>query len=201
MAIGHRYSRHREVTMKNPLMLGAVAATVALLAGCGSSSKTTSSTTSAAGATGATGTSASSASKSPYSGGTPAAAAASGAGTVLVTTKHSKLGTVLAAGPKKLSVYLFEADTGGKSACSAGCARVWPPVTTNGTAQTGGGALGSDVGTIVRSDGTRQVTYKGHPLYFFAKDKDDGDSYGQGIKAFGSSWYVLAPSGNKIDNS
>jgi predicted lipoprotein with Yx(FWY)xxD motif len=198
MGIGHRYSRHREVTMKNPLMLGAAAATVALLAGCGSASKTTTSTTSAAGATG---TSASSAAKSPYSGGTPAAAATTAGGTVVVTTKHSKLGTVLAAGPKKLSVYLFEADTGGKSTCSAGCASVWPAVTTSGTAQTGGGALASDVGTIVRSDGTRQVTYKGHPLYFFAKDKDGGDSYGQGIKSFGSSWYVLAPSGNKIDNS
>jgi predicted lipoprotein with Yx(FWY)xxD motif len=45
------------------------------------------------------------------------------------------------------------------------------------------------------------VTYKGHPLYYFVKDKDDGDAYGQGTKAFGASWYVLTPSGNKIDES
>jgi predicted lipoprotein with Yx(FWY)xxD motif len=45
------------------------------------------------------------------------------------------------------------------------------------------------------------VTYKGHPLYYFIKDKDAGDSYGQGSHAFGASWYVLAPSGKKVDNS
>jgi predicted lipoprotein with Yx(FWY)xxD motif len=45
------------------------------------------------------------------------------------------------------------------------------------------------------------VTYNGHPLYFFARDKDDGDAYGQGISSFGSDWYVLTPSGDKLDNS
>jgi predicted lipoprotein with Yx(FWY)xxD motif len=59
----------------------------------------------------------------------------------------------------------------------------------------------AELGTITRSDGTTQVTYKGHPLYLFIKDKDDGDTYGQGIKAFGAAWYTLAPSGNKIDLS
>jgi predicted lipoprotein with Yx(FWY)xxD motif len=61
--------------------------------------------------------------------------------------------------------------------------------------------MASDLGTITRPDGTKQVTYKGHPLYLFAKDKDDGDAYGEGVKAFGADWYVLAPSGNKIDLS
>ncbi len=46
-----------------------------------------------------------------------------------------------------------------------------------------------------------QVTYKGHPLYYFAKDGDAGDAYGQGSKSFGAGWYVLAPSGKKIDKS
>jgi predicted lipoprotein with Yx(FWY)xxD motif len=187
--------------MRNPLMLGAAGAALALLAGCGGSGKTASSTTTASSATG---TSASSAAKSPYGGGSPTGTGASAGGAssaVMLTTKHSALGTVLAAGPKKLSVYLFEADKGPKSACSGVCASVWPPVTTSGTAKAGGGAFASDLGTIVRSDGTKQVTYKGHPLYFFAKDKDDGDSYGQGINSFGSAWYVLAPSGKKVDNS
>ena len=64
-----------------------------------------------------------------------------------------------------------------------------------------GRALTADLGTITRPDGTKQVTYKGHPLYYFSKDKDDGDSYGEGLKTFGSDWYVLAPSGKKVDNS
>jgi len=46
----------------------------------------------------------------------------------------------------------------------------------------------------------KQVTYKGHPLYFFEKDKDDGDAYGQGSNAFGAGWYVLAPKGSKVDD-
>jgi predicted lipoprotein with Yx(FWY)xxD motif len=54
---------------------------------------------------------------------------------------------------------------------------------------------------IARKDGTKQVTYNGHPLYFYFKDKDEGDTYGQGSKTFGAPWYVLAPSGNKVDKS
>jgi len=119
----------------------------------------------------------------------------------MVTTKHSKLGTVLAAGPKKMTVYLFEADSGPSSTCSGPCASVWPPVTSSGQPQAGGRAIESELSTIARPDGTRQVTYNGHPLYFYAKDGDAGDAYGAGIKSFGAGWYVLAPSGKKIDNS
>ena len=84
------------------------------------------------------------------------------------------------------------------------CATVWPPVTTTGKAQAAGQAMAADLGTITRADGTMQVTYKGHPLYFYAKDVKDGDAgdtYGQGLKSFGADWYVLAPSGKKIDKS
>jgi predicted lipoprotein with Yx(FWY)xxD motif len=116
-----------------------------------------------------------------------------------VTTKHAKLGTILAFGPKKLTVYLFEADTIQRSSCTGACASAWPPVT--GKPHAGGGAMAADLGTITRADGTTQVTYKGHPLYTFVKDKDGGDAYGQGVKAFGASWYTLAPSGKKVDKS
>jgi predicted lipoprotein with Yx(FWY)xxD motif len=74
-------------------------------------------------------------------------------------------------------------------------------VTTSGAPTATGGAVSADLGTVTRADGTKQVTYKGHPLYFFAKDKDDGDAYGQGIKAFGAAWYVLRPNGTKLDES
>ncbi|HST56443.1 MAG TPA: hypothetical protein VLJ42_11210 [Solirubrobacteraceae bacterium] len=116
-----------------------------------------------------------------------------------MSTKRDKLGTVLTAGPKKLTVYLFEADKGSTSSCSGACARVWPPVTSNGDPTAKGAANAADLGTTQRADGTKQVTYKGHPLYYYVKDKDDEDAYGQGVDSFGAGWYVLAPSGQKID--
>lgn len=181
--------------MKNSLMLGTAVAALALLAGCGSSSKTTGSTGAAATSSAPAATGA-----SPYSHASSTATAAAGSAAV-ITSKRDKLGTVLAAGPKKLTVYLFEADKGAASACSGACAAAWPPVTTAGAPQSSASALAADLGTIARADGSKQVTYKGHPLYYFAKDKDAGDAYGQGSKAFGASWYVLAPSGNKVDES
>jgi predicted lipoprotein with Yx(FWY)xxD motif len=169
---------HLGVKLVLPLL-----ASMALVAGCGSSSSSSSSTAAVASTTQAASSS-----------------SASAAPAVEITTKHSKkLGTILAAGNKKLTVYLFEADSGGMSACSGACARAWPPVI--GTPSASGKAMSANLGTIARSDGKTQVTYKGHPLYFFVKDKDDEDAYGQGAKAFGADWYVMSPSGSKVDNS
>ena len=175
--------------MRRPLALGAAAALIALLAGCGSSSSSSSSSSTAASTPATTQSTAASTSTS----------ASSGAG-VAVVAKHGKLGTILAAGPKKLTVYMFEADKGTTSSCSGECAQHWPPVTTSGAPAASGGAIGADLGTTQRSDGTEQVTYKGHPLYFYDDDKDSGDAYGQGLKAFGAEWYVLAPSGTKVES-
>lgn len=121
---------------------------------------------------------------------------------MVVTTKHTKLGTILGAGPKRLTVYLFEADKTGVSNCTGACASLWPPVT--GKPTVAGSAMSADLGTITRADGTTQVTYKGHPLYFYAKDIKDGDAgdtYGEALKSYGAEWYVLAPSGKKVDVS
>jgi predicted lipoprotein with Yx(FWY)xxD motif len=74
-------------------------------------------------------------------------------------------------------------------------------VTSSGTPKAGGAAVAADLGTITRSDGTVEVTCKGHPLYLYGNDMDTSDSYGQGIKGFGADWYVLAPTGRKIDKS
>lgn len=183
--------------MKTPTtgLIAVLGATALLAAGCGSSKS--SSSTSAASAY----PTESEKSTSTAAATTPATTPASGSG-MAVTVKHaSKLGTILAAGPKKLTVYMFEGDKGASSSCSGACASVWPPVTSAGAATAAGTANSADLGTITRSDGTTQVTYKGHPLYFFAKDKDSGDAYGQGVKGFGSDWYVIAPSGSKVDNS
>jgi predicted lipoprotein with Yx(FWY)xxD motif len=165
------------------------ASAIALLAGCGSSSSSTTGSTSAA-------TAASTPTQS-----TAAATTTATAPGVTVQAKKGKLGPILAAGPKRLTVYLFEADKGTSSACTGACAKAWPPVTTGGAPVAAAGAVSADLGTIARADGTKQVTYKGHPLYFFAKDGDAGDAYGEGANAFGAGWYVLRPNGNKVDNS
>ena len=80
----------------------------------------------------------------------------------------------------------------------AGRGTYWPPVI--GTPSAGHGVAGR-LGTIHRSDGTTQVTYNGHPLYFFAGDTAAGTAHGQGLNQFGAKWYVVNASGNKIDTS
>jgi predicted lipoprotein with Yx(FWY)xxD motif len=165
------------------------ASAIALLAGCGSSSSSTTGSTSAA-------TAASTPTQSA-----PATATTAAAAGVTVQIKKGKLGPILAAGPHRLTVYLFEADKGPASACTGACAKVWPPVTTAGAPVAATGAVSADLGTVARANGTKQVTYKGHPLYFFAKDGDAGDAYGEGSNAFGAGWYVLRPNGSKVDNS
>jgi hypothetical protein len=57
------------------------------------------------------------------------------------------------------------------------------------------------VGTITRSNGQKQVTYDGHPLYTFASDSGPHQITGEGINAFGGYWYVISPSGKPITSS
>jgi len=161
---------------------------VPLLAGCGSSkSKSSASTSAAAMSTPAT---------TPSTASTTASSDTGGAETI--RAKSSKLGTILADGEGK-TVYLFEKDTGTTSTCSGACARAWPPVTTNGAPKAGSGAQAALLTTSKRSDGTLQVVYGGHPLYYFVRDKDSGDAYGQGIDGFGAEWYVLGANGKKVE--
>jgi predicted lipoprotein with Yx(FWY)xxD motif len=99
------------------------------------------------------------------------------------------------------TLYLYQADKNGTSACSAACAAAWPPDTVTGAPEAGSGVSQALLGTIKRSDGTTQVTYNGHPLYYFSADKAGGAAHGQGVKAFGAEWYVVNASGSKIDTS
>jgi predicted lipoprotein with Yx(FWY)xxD motif len=169
-----------------------------LVAACGSSSSSrTVPAASAGGTTGGTSTSASA--RSGYGGGssqTPASASST-----RVVAKQNKLGEVVAVGPKKLTVYMFEGDKGSTSSCTGACAQAWPPVPASGTPSGTAPAQTALIGTTTRSDGTKQLTYKGHALYYFVKDKDDGDAYGEGVKEFGANWYVLKPDGSKVDKS
>jgi hypothetical protein len=64
----------------------------------------------------------------------------------------------------------------------------------------GPGVTAADLGTIKRSDGTTQVTYKEHPLYYYASDTSAGQTNGEGVNGFGASWYLVQPSGSKLDH-
>ena len=95
------------------------------------------------------------------------------------------------------TVYLFTADKGKKSACYGQCAAVWPPL-IGAKPTVGAGLSASKLGTTKRKDGKQQVTYGGHPLYYFNPDKKAGDVKGQGIVHFGGAWWVVSPAGVKI---
>ncbi|HKY16818.1 MAG TPA: hypothetical protein VJM33_17965 [Microthrixaceae bacterium] len=91
------------------------------------------------------------------------------------------------------TLYLFEKDTGTTSTCEAGCIEAWPPVTVTGT-PTGDG-IDAALGTTTRSDGTMQLTFNGHPIYYFASDSEPGDTNGQGV---GDVWFVVDKEGNAV---
>ena len=87
----------------------------------------------------------------------------------VVGTKTSSLGTFLV-DAKGRALYLWDADHGAKSACSGACAQAWPPLTTTTTPKASGAVKASLLGTTKRADGSREVTYAGHPLYYYAGD-------------------------------
>ena len=126
--------------------------------------------------------------------GSPASAATTG---TVITTHAGSAGSFLTDGSGR-AVYLWSKDTMNKSVCSGACAGAWPPVPASGKLTASGGAKTSDLGTITRSDGSKQVTYDGHPLYFFVGDSGPGQLSGQGNNGFGAKWWLVAPSGSEI---
>lgn len=138
-------------------------------------------------------------SSAPAAGSSAPAAGNPATGTV-IGTQAGSAGAFLTAGSGR-AVYLWAADGMNMSACSGACAAVWPPVPATGTLTATGGAKASDLGTITRSDGARQVTYDGHPLYYFAGDSAAGQTGGQGSDEFGAKWWLVASSGAKITAS
>ena len=112
-----------------------------------------------------------------------------------VKTGTSSLGRIVVDGHAH-TLYLFQKDKGGKSACSGACAQNWPPLLTKGAPKAGPSAKASLLGTTKRADGTTQVTYNKHPLYTVAGDAGKrGATKGQGLTAFGAKWYVVAAKG------
>ena len=114
-----------------------------------------------------------------------------------VDVSKSSLGSVLVNSSGR-TLYLFKADVGMQSACTGACLTKWPPLLATGRSTAGAGLTASKLATITRSDGSRQITYNGHPLYLFVKDQMPGDVKGQGVIAFGAAWFALSLSGNQI---
>lgn len=164
--------------MESKLWFKAILAAVAVLAAaCGGSSGST-------------------ASSSPSPAASPVASPVA-AGATIAVAANAKLGQILVDG-KGMTVYLFVADTGTASTCYGSCATIWPPVLTTGAPQAGTGADDSLLGTTTRTDGKVEVTYAGHPLYYFVKDKQPGDTTGQGVNGFGALWWVMSREGAAI---
>jgi predicted lipoprotein with Yx(FWY)xxD motif len=139
----------------------------------------------------------------------PAAIAACGGGGATAATSPAKttsppptsigtgktaLGTILVDSQGR-TLYLFTNDSGTTSTCAGACATAWPPLQTTGSATATSGANAALLGTTKRADGTTQVTYHGHPLYRFANDANAGETNGQGLTAFGGSWFAVTVAG------
>ncbi|HEU4392316.1 MAG TPA: hypothetical protein VFR04_01635 [Solirubrobacterales bacterium] len=118
---------------------------------------------------------------------------------VLTVASAPKVGPVLvdSAG---FTVYDFHKDKGTTSSCYGACAKVWPPVLTEGAPQVGEGASASKLGTTKRKDGTVQVTYAGHPLYTYTADSKPGEANGQDVDSYGAEWYALEGSGAEAED-
>jgi predicted lipoprotein with Yx(FWY)xxD motif len=167
-----------------PVRLGAAIGVALLAAACSSGTSSSSSTPAAT----TTPTAAA-----------PASASSTGSATV-ISTKSSSGGAFLTNGSGR-AVYMWVKDTKDQSLCTGSCASTWPPVTTTGSATASGSAVSADLGTITRSGGTKQVTYDGHPLYYYVGDTGAGTVNGQGSTGYGAYWWILAPSGSPITSS
>jgi predicted lipoprotein with Yx(FWY)xxD motif len=109
----------------------------------------------------------------------------------------TKLGRILV-DSRGITLYDFVKDKGKTSVCYGACAALWPPLITHGKPVAGRGVKRSLLGTTKRNDGKLEVTYGGHPLYYFVTDRKPGQTTGQGVNQFGGPWWVLSPKGKEI---
>ena len=171
-----------------PVKIGVPVAAALLAAACSSASSSTAAAAPAAPA-----------SSAPAAASSSAPASASTTATVIKTATGST-GALLTSSTGR-AVYVWSKDAMNKSACTGACAGAWPPVTTTGSVTAGSGVTASDLGTIALSGGTKQVTYDGHPLYYFSGDTGAGTTNGQGLNAFGAKWWLVSPAGSQITSA
>jgi predicted lipoprotein with Yx(FWY)xxD motif/plastocyanin len=127
----------------------------------------------------------------------PSPSSATGSGPTVVLGKSDQLGSFLV-DPKGMTLYLFLKDSPNTSNCYDACAKSWPPLLADGSPVAGDGLDAAKLGITARTDGTSQVTYNGWPLYYFANDKQPGDTNGQNVKQV---WFVISPAGEKVDGA
>jgi predicted lipoprotein with Yx(FWY)xxD motif len=174
----------RERSLTNRKRLGTLAAAALLFAACGGGNSGGTPTATPAAVTQAP----------PSSAASPEASEGAEAYEVELGD-NDKLGKFLV-GEDGKTLYLFTPDTTSKSNSNAGCIDSWPAFTVeDGETVKGGDGVTGTFGTITRDDGSTQVTYGGHPLYYFAGDQAAGDVNGQGLN---SKWYVVGADGNAI---
>ena len=135
---------------------------------------------------------------STYGSGQPAPTAKA-SGAVTVGVADSALGRIVVDNAG-LTLYMFEKDENGRSACSGQCATYWPPLLTSANPLARVGVTQSLLGTTRRGDGSEQVTYAGRPLYRFFEDSRPGQTNGEGSQDFGGEWNVLSPAGKEIES-
>jgi predicted lipoprotein with Yx(FWY)xxD motif len=130
---------------------------------------------------------------------TPTASATSTAATpgkltgTVIKSANSQFGMMLFDGTGQ-AIYLFDKERTTKPECYGACAKAWPPVLTKGTPVAADEIRPSLLGTAERTDGTTQVTYGGHPLYFYAHEAKN-EVKCHNIQGFGGLWLVVTPAG------
>jgi predicted lipoprotein with Yx(FWY)xxD motif len=132
--------------------------------------------------------------------GHPSAPGKAHGGAPTVALVSSKFGNILVDSHGR-TLYDLTADKMDTSTCYEACASVWPPLTVSGTPKAGPGVLAALLGTTKRSDGTTEVSYDGHPLYYFPGDTRPGETTGQGLNQFGGPWYVLTRYGAEVTHA
>jgi len=111
-----------------------------------------------------------------------------------IVAAGSEFGTMLFDGTGQ-AIYLFDIETTAKPECYDACAEAWPPVLTTGDPLAGPGVESSLLATTERTDGTIQVTYNDHPLYFYAHENKH-EVRCHDIFLNGGNWYVVQPGGD-----
>lgn len=175
--------------VRSRLRLGALAAVAALAAACGAGATPTPAPTAAPPTVAPA-----SAAPSPEASasGSPEASASAGAGAYVVTVATDPVAGKYLAGEDGKSLYVFKKDSGSTPSCYGGCASAWPPFTLDaGETVSGGTGVTGTFATTDRTDGTKQVTYNGAPLYYFGGDAKAGDTKGQGLNGV---WFLATPS-------
>lgn len=114
----------------------------------------------------------------------------------VINARASRYGPILADGANR-TIYLFTRDRSAISSCDGACATAWPPVLTKGAPRPEGD-LTAALATTRRHDGTVQVTYHRHPLYYYVGDAKPGQILCQNVDEFGGTWLVVSPHGTPV---